>query len=256
MSDIAEKKGHIIHGEILSRQLDLPVISIIANKKKGLDSLKHEIAKLLKTNKSSSKNFTWLKQSKEFEEAAKLLGEKYINDINSAEEDRILIGAKLLTDDLLHLEPKLKEDVATQRKKLQTLGIDPYSFDATARYQWINTIVKNCSFKKNIDQNKLNERIDKLTTHQIWGSLIFVLVMGFIFQSIFLWAQIPMDLIDSLINGIGGKADAHIPEGQIQSLLVDGVIAGVGNVIIFVEQIGLLLWVIDMLEEAGYMARA
>jgi ferrous iron transport protein B len=93
-------------------------------------------------------------------------------------------------------------------------------------------------------------------THRIFGPLIFVLLMGAIFQSVFEWAQPAMDLIDSGIGALGVFVGSLLPEGRIQSLIVDGIIAGVGATIIFVPQIAVLFFFISVMEATGYMARA
>ncbi len=203
MLDIAEKKGFVIHGEILSKLLDVPVISIIANKAKGLDLLKAEISKTLKQKKISTKSFEWRKY------------------ISPAEE---------------------KED--------------PYGCEATARYQLINEIIKKCCFHKKIEGKTFEETFDKIATHKTWGTLLFLCIMGFFFQAIYLWAEIPMNIINAAIDLLSKKVSAAMPHGQLESLIVDGMIAGVGNVIIFIPQIAILFFFLGILEDSGYLARA
>ncbi len=101
-----------------------------------------------------------------------------------------------------------------------------------------------------------SSRIDKVLTHRVWGLLIFVLVMGMLFQSIFAWAEPVMGLIESLIGWLSGLVKAGMGEGVFRDLLTEGVIAGVGNVLVFIPQIALLFLFIGLLEDSGYMARA
>ncbi|MCC6954180.1 MAG: ferrous iron transport protein B, partial [Deltaproteobacteria bacterium] len=100
------------------------------------------------------------------------------------------------------------------------------------------------------------DRLDALTTHRIWGTGIFLAVMGLMFQAIFLWAQIPMDLIDGLFVQLGDFVTNSMPPGELRSLVVDGVIAGVGSVVIFVPQIAVLFIFLGILEDTGYLSRA
>ncbi|HEV7843747.1 MAG TPA: ferrous iron transport protein B, partial [Pyrinomonadaceae bacterium] len=100
------------------------------------------------------------------------------------------------------------------------------------------------------------ERIDRVLTHKVFGPVILILVMLLIFQAIFSWASLPMDLIDKGFGAVGDFARAQLPQGLFTDLLVDGVIAGVGGVLVFLPQILLLFFFIAILEDTGYMARA
>ncbi len=102
----------------------------------------------------------------------------------------------------------------------------------------------------------ISHKIDDVLTHPFFGWIVFASVMGVIFQSIFSWATPLMDLISSGVEWLGRLAASVIPDGQLESLVVDGVIAGVGNVIVFVPQIFLLFFFIAVFEDFGYMARA
>jgi ferrous iron transport protein B len=101
-----------------------------------------------------------------------------------------------------------------------------------------------------------SDRIDRVLTHWFWGTLIFAGLMLFVFQAIFSWAGIPMDLITGAFDTLGGYVEERMPEGALRSLLVDGIIAGVGGVLVFLPQIVLLFLFIAILEDCGYMARA
>ena len=100
------------------------------------------------------------------------------------------------------------------------------------------------------------DRIDKILTHKVWGTLIFIGIMTVMFQSIFTFARIPMEALQNGVDWLGVVVGHLIPPGEFNSLLVDGVIAGVGAVIVFLPQILLLFLFIGFLEDTGYMARA
>lgn len=102
----------------------------------------------------------------------------------------------------------------------------------------------------------LSDKIDAVLTHPFFGWVIFIGLMSIIFQSIFTWAAPFMDFISAGVDGVSQFVSALLPEGQLKSLLVDGVIAGVGNVVIFLPQIFLLFFFIALFEDFGYMARA
>jgi ferrous iron transport protein B len=126
----------------------------------------------------------------------------------------------------------------------------------TARYRWIERVVTESIENDDAQHSNISERIDAFVTHKFLGPLILFLVMLLIFQTIFSWANLPMNLIDHVFSALGAGLRAHFPAGLLTDLLVDGVIAGVGGVVVFLPQILLLFLFITLLEDSGYMARA
>ena len=124
------------------------------------------------------------------------------------------------------------------------------------RYAMIERIVSDAVEMPNDGQARVSERIDRVVTHRIFGPLILLLVMLFVFQAIFSWASLPMTLIDSVFAGLADTVRVHLPAGILTDLLADGIIAGVGGVLAFLPQILLLFFFISLLEDSGYMARA
>src|SRR5262249_25578650 len=102
----------------------------------------------------------------------------------------------------------------------------------------------------------LSERIDRVVTHRVFGPVILLLVMLLVFQTIFSWASLPMNLIDQVFSGLAEGTRNNLPAGILTDLLADGIIAGVGGVLAFLPQILLLFFFISILEDSGYMARA
>jgi ferrous iron transport protein B len=142
------------------------------------------------------------------------------------------------------------------KKYEENLGaLDSESRDASARYQWIHSIFKKVVDKKT-PTSRASETVDHYLTHVLTGPIIFALIMGSIFQAIFLWAEIPMNLIDSGVSWLSEFLSGIIPESMFRSLLIDGVIAGVGNVVVFVPQIAILFFLLGILEDTGYLSRA
>jgi ferrous iron transport protein B len=107
-----------------------------------------------------------------------------------------------------------------------------------------------------VERSSVTDRIDAFVTHRLFGPLILIVVMVAVFQTIFSWAQLPMDLIDHGFGALGDAVRLHMSPGLLTDLLVDGVIAGVGGVLVFLPQILLLFFFIALLEDSGYMARA
>ena len=128
--------------------------------------------------------------------------------------------------------------------------------DAIARYRWIDDITKDVlSFSTNHSRS-LGERIDAVLTHRILGTVVFGITMLTIFSSIFWLATPLMDLVSSGVELLAGWAESVIPDGILQSLVVNGIIAGVGGVVIFLPQIAILFLFVAVLEGCGYLARA
>lgn len=140
--------------------------------------------------------------------------------------------------------------------KPQLSNVADYGSVATARYRWINDIIKQCVSYRPTSSTGFAERVDAIVTHRFAGLLIFALIMGVIFQSIFSWAAAPMDFIDGQIQGLGGFIAENLSPGPFRSLLIDGVLAGVGSVLVFIPQIALLFFFIGLLEDSGYLCRA
>lgn len=126
----------------------------------------------------------------------------------------------------------------------------------TTRYERIERVVAEAVATDHSQQPNLSERIDAIVTHKLLGPLILFLVMLLIFQTIFSWANLPMNWIDRGFSALGSLLRVYLPAGILTDLLVDGVISGVGGVLVFLPQILLLFFFITLLEETGYMARA
>lgn len=153
---------------------------------------------------------------------------------------------------------------------------DAWQSSLEARYRWIEDVVadavsdgttnannttskqngRDSTSRINADNDDMTTRIDRWATHKVFGLLIFIGLMLLVFQSIFAWASLPMDLIDQGFGTLGALVRAGLPEGLFTDLLVDGIIAGVGGVLVFLPQICLLFLFIALLEDTGYMARA
>lgn len=127
---------------------------------------------------------------------------------------------------------------------------------AGARYVWIKRILEKCTTRIKEPRNSRSERLDRMVLHPVFGFAMFFFVMALVFQAVFWWASYPMDLIDQSIQWVGELATNYLPPGIFRSLIVDGIISGVGSVVIFVPQIAILFFLIGVLEQSGYLCRA
>src|SRR5690606_35984287 len=123
------------------------------------------------------------------------------------------------------------------------------------RYQFINDVLK---VGQTIDTSKakdLGSRLDRVLTHKVWGYVIFFGILFLIFQSIFDWSAVPMDFIDSTFAALSSYASDILPPGVLTNLIAQGIIPGIGGILIFIPQIAFLFLFISILEESGYMSR-
>ncbi len=125
-----------------------------------------------------------------------------------------------------------------------------------ARYEWTENISTKVMDAELARRSVWTEKIDDIVTHPVAGVMVFHIVMLAIFALIFWAAKIPMDLIDHLFATVGTGVTALLPEGDLQSLIVKGVIAGVGGILVFLPQICILFFALSMLEDTGYLSRA
>jgi ferrous iron transport protein B len=133
---------------------------------------------------------------------------------------------------------------------------DPAAREAIARYAWIEELLAGVVHRRPPDRRPWAERIDDVLTHRVWGTLVFAATMLAMFSSIFWLATPLMDVISSAVDAVAGVVEGWLPPGAIRSLVVDGVLAGVGGVVVFVPQIALLFFFVALLEGCGYLSRA
>ncbi len=125
-----------------------------------------------------------------------------------------------------------------------------------ARYNFISDAVQESVWHSDHQKHRLSEKIDRVLTHRFFGLIILIAILLVVFQTIFSWARLPMDLLVSGFGALGVFVRAEMPPGILTDLLADGIIAGVGGVVVFLPQILLLFLFISLLEDSGYMARA
>ena len=133
---------------------------------------------------------------------------------------------------------------------------EPQHVKIFARYNFISNVVQESVKHNDKEDHRFSEKIDRVLTHKFFGLVILVGVLLLVFQAIFSWASLPMDLLDKGFGSLGDSVRTAMPAGILNDLVVDGVIAGVGGVLVFLPQILLLFLFISLLEDTGYMSRA
>lgn len=150
---------------------------------------------------------------------------------------------------------------------LHTTPQIPYVYDETedeagphgkifSRYNFISNVVQESVWHSDHQKHRLSEKIDRILTHRFFGLVILIAILLVVFQTIFSWASLPMDLLEKGFGAFGDFVRTEMPPGILTDLLADGIIAGVGGVVVFLPQILLLFLFISLLEDSGYMARA
>ncbi len=140
---------------------------------------------------------------------------------------------------------------------IEKAGMNHRTLEATLRYNWLDNLLKQSESKKIEGLIKIsrNEKLDKILTHRIFGPIIFISLLVFIFQSIFTWSSYPMDWINTGIGIFGNYLLNIMSAGILRDLLVEGIVGGVGAILIFLPQILILIFFMTLLEDSGYMSR-
>lgn len=245
MIDQMKRKGINLNVEELEKQLKTKVVLASARKKIGIEELKSKILDYKNLDKTPIANIT------------DRIDKEYFTKLKQAFPNFPLYKSWLLitqeeefdflTSEQRALVLKFREDAVCIRR---------YQHKETIiRYQIINGVLKE-TFK--VDASKATDLrgvLDRVLTHKIFGYVIFAAILLFIFQGIFDWASYPMDLIDSAFASLSTWAKSVLPPGTFTNLVAEGIIPGIGGVIIFIPQIAILFTFIAILEETGYMSR-
>lgn len=245
MADQISRKGIEIDLDLLKMELKSEVLLISARKNLGIEELKQAILKYKSLGTSSLAHIS------------QKIDEQYFQEIQSKFPDISLYKIWLYITQMDHYHDLNKE---------QTLIIDEYKKDKVKirkyqhketiyRYQQINEILKKTYKVRRANAKDLRSKLDKVLTHKIFGYLIFAIILMLIFQSIFDWASIPMDFIDAVFADLSNLVKRVLPEGQLTNLISEGIVPGIGGIVIFIPQIAILFLFVAILEETGYMSR-
>jgi len=245
MADQLDKKGVEIDLEQLKTELKSEVVLISARKNLGIDKLKEVI-----------ENYKDLDTSALAHISGKI-DKPYFDELKQSFPKLSLYKAWLYITQLDEYNGLDDKEVSLIRSyKKDKSKLKKYQHKETIyRYQQINSILKK-TYK--VDKSKardLRSKLDKVLTHKIFGYVIFAVILMMIFQSIFDWASIPMDYIDAFFAHLSTRTQEILPEGMLTDLISQGIIPGIGGIVIFIPQIAILFLFVSILEETGYMSR-
>jgi ferrous iron transport protein B len=252
MSDAAEKAGVIIDVEKLSEKLNgTRICRVVATTGQGINELRNAIVDLPNQD-APGPTAAW----PELTEVARKLADGATVPLSIAEVERLVIdGPTGANQHVLEcLGPDGSANLDAFREEL--FGLDPpLAREARVRYQWVRDVLHEVQQKAPVFYS-WKTRLNAFLNQPIPGTIGLFLVMAIVFQAVFAWATPIMDLIDSGSAVLGSAVAARLGDGAFASLISDGVIAGVGSVIIFLPQILILFTFIILLEDSGYLARA
>ncbi|AZB31414.1 ferrous iron transport protein B [Chryseobacterium balustinum] len=226
--DQAERRGIHIDVEKLSQALNIKVIQTNAKEQIGIEAIKEAVF----TNDFVTS------EKPSFEIPAE---HKNLLDKNSENEYQSWINFTLGKN-----SDSESKNIVPKRLQVQ---------ETVRRYQNVDKILADVITKKAQFKELLTEKLDKVLVHKFWGYVVFLFILLIIFQCVYFLAEYPMNWIDEAFAWLSSFAGEHLPEGPINSLVSQGIVPGLGGIIIFAPQIGILLYFLYLLEDSGYMAR-
>ncbi len=249
MLDVARKQAKDVNAVRLAMRLGVPVVRINARTGEGIEQLKKAVVGQI--------------------EEPTLPGKLFFDPADEAADTIADTKTQYhLDNNYLALQYLIQHDGFSFLNRSQQVGldaiIDKHQFSETTfqanetitRYKRIAAILTEVvTNQRPINRPTWSQKLDRLLLHPIWGYAIFTLVLLLIFQAIFAWAQPFMDAIDAGVAWLNGQLKESLPDGPLTDLLTDGILAGVGGILVFIPQIAFLFFLIALLEESGYMSR-
>ncbi|GAB5522598.1 MAG: ferrous iron transport protein B [Roseivirga sp.] len=246
MIDIADKRKLKIDLRALGIDLGVKIITTNSHSGAGVDTLKEAIGQ------------NQVKSKKPFYEVESLASET-IHEISSRFDLKHNYRAFQIAQQSQHLKFLSKEEKESVQSIKQKNGFDhnhTQSEETIGRYKLISEIIDRNVSSPTVGVASLTQKIDRIATHKVLGYAIFFGLLMLIFQSIFAWSEWPTGLIENSFASINGWLKGALPEGVLNDLVTDGIMAGLAGVLVFIPQIAILFAFISLLEESGYMSRA
>ncbi len=260
MNDVARKQGVTVDVLALAKRLGVPVVPVQATKRIGISALRQALGAAARFPTPPEKPIhfpvAFVQEVDQLQLTLPHRSEQVA--LPRFLIERLLIDAEGSIEHELarQLGREVQEQAHAARERLTATYAAPQQIEVDVRYRWIAQVVDATVHQPLVASRTWSDRIDYVVTHPVWGLGIFLIAMAITFQTLFSWAVPVMDGISALFKALGAWIGGHLSDGPLQSLIVDGVVGGVGAVIVFVPQIALLFGLIAILEDSGYMARA
>ena len=261
MTDIARRRGVEVNASVLSARLGVPAVPISARRRQGLRALKQALEAVLNTAEQPHPNLPEFPELLS-EQAQALAGLPVAaggreRSLSRVEAFRALVDAGGVIEQRLGASLGGGISARLERMRGEVGSAGPLAaLETEVRYGWIERVLEDSVIQGGRLLPSRSDRIDRVLMHRVAGVAVFALLSALVFQAIFAWAVPVMDAIDALFSSLGAAVSAAMAPGPLHSLIVDGVVAGVGGVVIFLPQIAILFLFISVLEDCGYMARA
>lgn len=264
MIDVSADLGQEIDAPKLAEALQVEaVIPLVASTGEGVAALRREILRLAARSElglpPSNEPLVFYELPKSFQGEVNEVASAFAGLARQSGAAARAAAVLALSDDRFfagNAPAALRRAVSDARQRLENAGVDWRSAAIEARYARLAQVHRSVLTGAGELQETFSDRVDRIVTHKFWGMAIFLAIMAAMFLTIFSFAQLPMDLLQSLFSEVGDFTKRVIPPGDLQSLIVNGAINGVGAVVAFLPQICLLFFFIGLLEDTGYMARA
>lgn len=257
MWDTARRQGQTIDLAQLSARLGIPVVATEAHRLRGIDEVRNAIMEIAGRPRVAAPRLFPAEFYKESEQLREVLQAAGVDDLPWFLQERLLFdeGGAVEMRYVRRAGPALADFLRQSRVRLAQAGFPVPGGEAQHRYRWARQVVSDVVQRPEQAPASFTDRIDAWLTHRVLGLGVFALLMFLVFQAIYAWAEPLMGLCEAGQEAVSGWIEATLAPGPLRSLLIDGVVAGVGGVLIFLPQIMLLFLLIAILEDCGYMAR-
>ena len=259
MTDVAAAAGKSVDAGQLAHDLGCPVFPVVAVRGEGLDALRAELAGDLPIPRPPALDLPPALEAARAQVAAAIETDSATYDDPTVTSGPRGIALRLLCGNApqSHIARVYGAEVGRIVEETRQTNKIRAAQESAPRYKMLKAVVENALEQSGREMSQdFTDRADAILTHKVWGILAFAAIVLLVFMAIFSFANLPMAWIEGLQSGAQSFLSNQLPDGPIRDLLVDGVVAGVGAVIVFLPQILILFFFIGLLEDSGYMARA
>lgn len=260
MTDTLAERDQKLDHDRLEMALGVPVVPVVGHRGTGMDALRERIASVLEAPETALPGWRWRPEDpallEDIDQVSRRVPESWAND---SQDRRWALGIWALLslddeDELIGIPESLRAIVLERRAQAQAEGREIEQAVIGGRYAWIDEHAAPALHSAS-EKKSLTERIDSVVLHPALGFALFALAMAVVFQSLFSWADPVIGLVEAAFAVISDGVRGILPPSLFRDFLTEGVIAGVGAVLVFLPQILLLFFLIGLMEDTGYMAR-
>ena len=266
MYDELLEKGHHFDYEHLARMTGIPIVPTVASRGKGIESVFEEVIKVFEDREPLTRHIH-INYGPEIEASIARLQTAIRQEGNETLSRSVaprFIAIKLLEGDTAEWDRisgcmnarEIQEIAKAEQQRIESIyKEDAESVITDAKYGFVEGALRETFREATMQSTNKSRAIDRLLTHRFWSYPVFLLVMWIIFQATFWLGAYPMDWIEQGVSALGNFLANNLPEGIVRDLIVDGIVGGVGGVIVFLPNILILFLFLSLLETTGYMAR-